>query len=92
VALDFPLKGLLYCLRVTTVNPALGTSDNPGQEDYIVGGDLMKLLADIDSLLLLVSCQNPGHKFGGDMMHAQFSNQNPLAFPMTNSDLISSLE
>jgi hypothetical protein len=32
-----------------TENPALVASDNPGQEGYNVGGDLMKLLADVDS-------------------------------------------
>jgi hypothetical protein len=78
----------LLCLRVTTVNPVLVTSDNPGQEGCIFGGDLTKLLADIDTLLLLISCQNPGHKFGGNTMHAQFSSQNPSACPTTNSDLI----
>jgi hypothetical protein len=83
------LGGLLLCLRVETVNPALITSDNPGQEGCIIGGDLTKLLADLDMLLLLISSQNPGHKFGGDTMHAQFSSQNPLACPITNSDLIS---
>jgi hypothetical protein len=40
-------------------------------------------------LLFLISCQNPGQKFGSDMMHAQFSSQNLLACPITNSDLIS---
>jgi hypothetical protein len=40
-------------------------------------------------LLLLTSCQNSGHKFGADTLHAQFSSQNPLAYPITNSDLIS---
>jgi hypothetical protein len=49
----------------------------------------MKLLADVDSLLLLISCQNSGHKFGGDMLHAQFGNQTLLACPVTNSDLFS---
>jgi hypothetical protein len=49
----------------------------------------MKLFADVDTLLLLIGCQNPGQKFGGDIMHPQFSSQNPLACPITNSDLIS---
>jgi hypothetical protein len=40
-------------------------------------------------LLLLISCQNPRHKFGGDVMHAQFSSKNLLACPIANSDLIS---
>jgi hypothetical protein len=43
----------------------------------------------LEMLLLPSSCQNPGHKFGGDMMHAQFSSQNPLACPTTKSNLIS---
>jgi hypothetical protein len=42
------LEGLLLCLRVITLNPALVIGDNLGQEGYIVGGDLTKLL---------VSCQ-----------------------------------
>jgi hypothetical protein len=33
--------------------PSLITSDNPGQEGCIIGGNLMKLLTDIDTLLLL---------------------------------------
>jgi hypothetical protein len=32
----FPLGGLLSCLRVIIVNPALVTSDNPGQEGCII--------------------------------------------------------
>jgi hypothetical protein len=56
-ALHFPLGGLLLCLMVITVNPALVTSDDPRQEGCIIGGDLTKLLADIDMLLLLISCQ-----------------------------------
>jgi len=47
--------------------------------------------ANIDTLLLLVSCQDPGHKFGCDMMHAQFFHQNPLACSITNSQLLSSV-
>jgi hypothetical protein len=39
-------------------------------------------------LLLLVSCQDPGDKFGCDMVHAQFFRQNPLACPITNSHLL----
>jgi hypothetical protein len=57
-------------VSVITANSALVTSDNPGQEGCIVGGDLTKLLADVDTLLLLISCQNLVHKFGGDTMHA----------------------
>jgi hypothetical protein len=56
-ALHFPLRGLLPCLRDITVTPALVTSDNPGEEGCIVGGDLTKLLADVDTLLLPISCQ-----------------------------------
>jgi hypothetical protein len=51
------LGGLLLCLRVITINPALVTSDNPGQKGYIVGENLMKFLIDADMLLLLISCQ-----------------------------------
>jgi len=47
---------MLLCLRVVTVNPALITSDDPGQEGFIIGGELMKFSADVDALLLLVSC------------------------------------
>jgi hypothetical protein len=83
------LGGLLFCLRIITVNPVLVTSDNSEQEGCILGDDLTKLKEDIDMLLLLISCQNPGHKFGRDTMHAQFSSQNPLACPITTSDLIS---
>jgi hypothetical protein len=60
-ALDFafhlPLEGFLLCLKVITVNPALVTSGNPGQEGCIVGGNLTKLLTDVDMLLLLISSQ-----------------------------------
>jgi hypothetical protein len=55
-ALHFTLGGLLLCLRVITVNPALVTSANPGQKVCIVD-DLLKLLADVDTLLLLISRQ-----------------------------------
>jgi hypothetical protein len=80
---------MLLCLRVITLNPAFTISDNPEEEGCIVGGNLMNFLTDVDMLLLVSSCQNPGHKFGGDTMHAQFSSQNPLACPVTNPDLIS---
>jgi hypothetical protein len=54
----FPLGGLLLCLRVITVNPALVANDNIGQERCIVGGDQTRLLiTDDDTLLLLISCQ-----------------------------------
>jgi len=43
--------------------------------------------ADVDVPQLLVSCQDPGHKFGYDMVHAQFFCQNPLVCPITNSHL-----
>jgi hypothetical protein len=45
-----PLGGLLLCLSVISANPTLVTSDNPGQVGCIVGGDLMKLLADVDTV------------------------------------------
>jgi hypothetical protein len=77
----------LLCLRVITINPALVSSDKPGHEGCIIGGNLA-LLTDINTLLLLITCQNPGHN---DMMHAQFSSQNLLACPITNSDLISEI-
>jgi hypothetical protein len=48
----------------------------------------MKLLADTDMLLFLISCHNPGHMFGGNMMHAYFSSKTLLVSPTTNSDLI----
>ena len=51
----------------------------------------MKFSADVDALLLLVSCQDPGHKFGCDTVHAQFFRQNPLACPITNSHLLSNV-
>jgi len=47
--------------------------------------------ADIDVLLLLVSCQDPGHKFGCNTVHAQFFRQNPLACPITDSHLLSNV-
>jgi hypothetical protein len=50
-ALHLSLRGLLLCLRVITVNPALVTSDNPGQEGCIVEGDLTELLTDGDTLI-----------------------------------------
>jgi hypothetical protein len=31
VSLGFPLRGLLHCLRVITINPTLVTSNNPGR-------------------------------------------------------------
>ena len=81
----------MLCLRVITVNPALITSDDPGQEGFIIGGELMKFSADVDVLLLLVSCQDPVHKFGCNTMHAQFFRQNLLACPITNSHLLSNV-
>ena len=87
----FPLGGLSLCLSVVTVNPALITSDDPRQERFIVGSELTKSSADVDALLLLVSCQDPGHKFGCDRVHAQFFRQNPLACPITNFHLLSNV-
>ena len=76
----------MLCLRVVTVNPALITSDDPGQEGFIIRGELMKFSAD-DALLLLVSCQDPGQKFVCDTLHAQFFRQNTLACTITSSRL-----
>ena len=67
----------MLCLRVVTVNTDLITSDEPGQ-GFIIRGELTKFGADVDALLLLVSCQDPGHKFGCDKVHAQFFRQNPF--------------
>ena len=50
----FPLGGLLLCLRVVTVNPVLISGDDPGQEGFIIEGELPKFSADVDALLLLV--------------------------------------
>jgi hypothetical protein len=36
-------------VSVKTLNPDLVTSDNPRKEGSIVGGDIMKLLADTDA-------------------------------------------
>jgi hypothetical protein len=49
----------------------------------------MKLLAAVDTLLLLISCQHRGRRFGGYMIFAKFSSQNLLACLITNSSLIS---
>ena len=51
----------------------------------------MKFSADVNTLLLLVSCQDPGHKFGCDTVHSQFFRQNPLACPVANSHLLSNV-
>jgi hypothetical protein len=56
-AFHFPLRGLLLCLRVITINPALITGDNPGQEGCVIVGYLTNLLADVDMLLHLIGCQ-----------------------------------
>jgi len=87
----FPLGGLSLCLRVVTVNPALIISDDPEQEGFIVGDELTNYSANVDALLLLVSCQDPGHKFGCDMVHSLFFRQNPLACPITNFHLLSNV-
>jgi hypothetical protein len=54
---SFPLGRLFVCLRIITINPALVTRDNPGQEGCIIREGMTKLLTDVDTLLLLVSCQ-----------------------------------
>nr|CAD7431463.1 unnamed protein product [Timema monikensis] len=46
-----------------------------------------KLIADVNSLLLVVSCQGSRHKFGGGTGHPQLDSQNSLAYPMVNSHL-----
>jgi hypothetical protein len=40
-----------------TITPALVNSYNPGQECYIVRGNLTKLVADVNTLMFLISCQ-----------------------------------
>ena len=80
----------MLCFRIVPVNPALITSDDPGQ-GFIIRGKLTKFNADVDKLLLLVSCQDPRHKFGCDMVHAQVFFQNPLACPISNSHLLSNV-
>jgi hypothetical protein len=56
VNLDFSIVSIV-AVSVITINPALVISDNPGEEGCIVGGDLTKLLADVDTQLLLISRQ-----------------------------------
>ena len=80
----------MLCLWVVTVNLTI-ISDDPGQEGFIIGGELTKFSADVDVLLLVVSCPDPGHKFGCDTVHSQFFCQNSLAFPITNSNLLSNI-
>jgi hypothetical protein len=46
--LEFFIGRIVNLLRVTC--------DNNGQESFIVGGDLTKLLANVDTLQLLISC------------------------------------
>jgi hypothetical protein len=58
-ALHFPLGRVLLFLRAITVNSALITSDNSGQEGCTVIGVLTKLFTDVDMLLLLTNCQKP---------------------------------
>jgi hypothetical protein len=53
---------MLLRLRFITVNPALITSDNPGQKVCIIRGDLMKLLTDVDTMLFLTQLQIKGSK------------------------------
>jgi hypothetical protein len=50
-----------------------------------------KFSADVDALLLLVSCRDPGHTFDFYTVHAQFICQNPLACPISNSHLLSNV-
>jgi hypothetical protein len=42
-------------------------------------------------LLLLISCQDQGHKLGCDRVHAQFFGKISLACPITNSQLLSNV-
>jgi hypothetical protein len=34
----------------------------------------------------MIICQVPRHKFSGEKLHAKVSSQNPLAYPINNSD------
>jgi len=43
----FPVGGLSLCLRILTLNPVPITSDNSGQERFIVEGELTKFSADV---------------------------------------------
>ena len=47
----------------------------------VAGDELTKISADADALVRLVSCQDPGHKFGCDTLHDQFFRQNAFACP-----------
>jgi hypothetical protein len=56
------LEGLLLCLRVININPALVTNDNRRQESCIIGGDPMKLLVDVTLLLLVRNRMTPNKR------------------------------
>jgi hypothetical protein len=88
----FDIKGIVhkeFVLAGHTVNSPYYCDSLRRLHENVQRMHLTKLLTDVDKLLmLLISCQNP-HKFRGDTMHAQFSSQNPLACPKTNSDLTS---
>jgi hypothetical protein len=72
-------------------NPALITNDDPGRKYFIIGGELTKFSADVDAVLLVVSRQDPGRKFGCNMVHSKIFRQNPLACPLTNPHLLSNV-
>jgi hypothetical protein len=54
-----------------TINPALFTGDNPGQEGCIVGGDLTKLLAYVNMLLLLIAVRIMGEIASGQIHNSK---------------------
>jgi hypothetical protein len=50
-----------FFVRVITISLALVTGDNPGQKGCIIRGDMMKLLADVATLLLLTAVRVRWH-------------------------------
>ena len=58
-----PLGGHLLCFRVIPVNPAFVTSDYWGREVGIILGSIMEVSANWRAIVLLLCCQEMGHKF-----------------------------
>jgi hypothetical protein len=64
-----PLGGHLLCFRVIPVNPTFVTSDYRGCEVGIVLGLITEVSSNWRTIVLLLRCQETGHKFRCHMSH-----------------------
>ena len=57
--------------RIVPVDPGLVTDDQAGGERRIFLNALKQIFANFDAMLLLIVCEEPGHKYCSNAAHPE---------------------